>query len=235
VDTPIDSRMGAKKVCYGLSEARGLTAAGKAERERFYADLNRAAAAIIKDRKLPEPAKPDLIDTVEFTYKNGIEGVGMFRELPYSGKAQNIALVRGLAQGYIDAFVTAIDEIGRQTSTEGLPEAERRKSEQLAVTRFLQSMERLHPFQDANGRIFEIVLPVVLLVALGQDACFPLDPYRFDGASCQEARESELQAGQDAFRACRDGGPLALPVSVSPGECILEEAPLPKAHALFPA
>jgi hypothetical protein len=73
----------------------------------------------------------------------------------------------------------------------------------VAVVSLCQCLERLHPFEDANGRVFEFLLPNVLLLTLGHEAYAPCDPYLFDGAAIAEVEE-EICQGQAEVRKIRD-------------------------------
>lgn len=226
----IESAMGCMGVAYGIEGRRGLSAPGKVERQRCYDDLNEAARRAIDRLRLPQ-VKDDLFFLLDLQSKKEHGGVAMMRRKLFRKKEDNIALVRELGGARIQELLEALAGIDRHVAEHWLPDADKKNAEQLAIVDYEQSMERLHPFPDANGRILEIIMTNVLLAVLGHDAYFPQDPYRFDGYSRTEVRDTELQAGQAAFRTARNGVERKPPSLLAMREAVMEEILPRKTHA----
>lgn len=195
---PIDSTMGNVGVRYALFQRRGLTDAGIDEWRRLYGKLNAACDKVIEDRALPGTSRK-LLTLTEYKrpWKQGGDWVEMRRNTLYSNDAEGKgrAVVRALAAKLIDDFRDDIRRACEHEKADGTPATTEKIG---AVIGLCQSLERLHPYPDSNGRVFEFLLPNVLLVALGLGPYAPVEPYRFDGAARDDMQDEIMHGRREA-------------------------------------
>lgn len=191
----VSSEMGASSVTYAVTETHGLTKQGRKERKAFYDRMNKDSTILTQQSDKQFRGKDNQLFTLGIVSGSGVY---MCRNSLFKKQEDNTAHVRQLAGNLIERFCIMLE----QAAHEG-DDATRKEGEALAIIALCQSMERLHPFEDANGRVFEFLLPNALLLALGQEAYAPCDPYLFDGASLYEVSE-ELRQGQAEVKKMRD-------------------------------
>jgi hypothetical protein len=194
--------MGGAAVSFAMTAAHGLSRAGLKEWRADCARLNRYGDEVIAELKLP-PKSGELL-TLSEPARQEEEGawVRMFRNRIYPPhmEAAQKAVVRGVAEKVLRDYREAIEAANARAGEPGFDLAQ---AKMLAIAGLNQSMERLHAHSDGNGRIYEFLLPNILLLSEGLDAYAPGRPYKCDAGSRLELLE-EMQAGQERVRRMRD-------------------------------
>jgi hypothetical protein len=82
--------------------------------------------------------------------------------------------------------------------------AETRHARRLAIAQALQSFERIHPFEDCNGRVFANILQAWLMLCSGFLPAALYEPNRWDAAVPEDIAR-DLEAGERATRQFIEG------------------------------
>lgn len=182
----IKKGLGSEAVCYTLR--RALTDTGAKEWAAFYDKIN--------EKGLKDGIKIWKYSITE-TKEKKIRSFSMERDTWDENDPHNVEKNKKFSYILSSVVDSLIKDYKKAIYLASFirDKAQRETAQRLAVITLCQSLERAHPFEDANGRVFEFLLPNLLLLSLGLSAYAPIEPYHFDGASRQELLQ-ELLAGQ---------------------------------------